>query len=158
MVRNRLPVATAILASVVMTACSDPAATAPPRTTDAPAVVSQARTGSLHMIADCSLYTGLAGSFCTIVSSNLSEGGAGSRAVYASVAGVTSGISDVAIDPPGPGNNAAFGHCSPDPATSLTQCTFSDGTGDLVGFRATVVVTHAGGNIYYWDGTYSFTP
>jgi hypothetical protein len=158
MVRNKLPVATVILASVVLTACSDRAATAPPRTIDAPAVVSQSQTGSLHMIADCSQYTGLAGSFCTIVASNLVEGGAGSRAVYASAAGVTSGLSDVALDPPGPGNNAAFGHCSPGPATSLNQCTFSNGTGNLTGFRANVVVTHAGGDIYYWDGTYSFTP
>jgi hypothetical protein len=157
MVRNRLPVATAILVSVVLTACSDTAVTAP-TAASTPVVVSPVRFGALHMIADCAQYTGLAGSFCTIVSSNLSEEGAGSRAVYASAAGVTSGPSDVALDSPGPGNNAAYGHCDPNPATHLEQCTFSDGTGNLTGFRADVAVTHAGGTVYYWDGTYSFTP
>ena len=157
MVRNTFPVATAILVSVVMTACSDKAVTAP-RAASTPVVVSPVRFGTLHMIADCAQYTGLAGSSCTIVASNLSEEGVGSRAVFAAAAGVTSGLSDVALDSQGPGNNAAYGHCNPNPATHLELCSFSDGTGSLTGFRADVAVTHAGGTIYYWDGTYSFTP
>jgi hypothetical protein len=53
------------------------------------AVASQARTaassplsGALHVTKECSAYTGLAGSFCTITSSNLKAIRGGSRVVY----------------------------------------------------------------------------
>ncbi|HEU4749330.1 MAG TPA: hypothetical protein VFS56_12575 [Gemmatimonadaceae bacterium] len=108
------------------------------------------------MTKECSEYTGLAGSFCTITSSNLKQIEVGSRVVYAEAAGATSLDSDVVLDPPGPGNNAAFGHCSLEFATGVGLCTFSGGTGTFTHFRARVVVSYLGGPNWAWDGTYSF--
>ena len=59
------------------------------------------------------------------------------------------------LDLPGPGNNKAFGQCSLD----LGVCTFSGGTGKFNGFQASVDVTHnADFSLWYWEGTYSFSP
>src|SRR5256885_5951426 len=44
------------------------------------------RSGELHVTKNCSHYTGAAGSFCTITSSNLNAIKVGSRVVYASAA------------------------------------------------------------------------
>ena len=70
------------------------------------------RSGELHVTKNCSHYTGAAGSFCTITSSNLNAIKVDSRVVYTSAADFTPGVlkldSDLVID--GPGNNAAFGH------------------------------------------------
>jgi hypothetical protein len=117
---------------------------------------SSPRSGDLHVTKECGAYTGLAGSFCTITSSNLKQIEVGSRVVYAKAGGATSLDSDVVLDPPGPGNNTAFGHCSLDFATGLGLCTFSDGTGRFTGFHARVDVSHLGGRDWAWDGTYSF--
>ena len=45
------------------------------------------RSGNLHVTKECSKYSGAAGGFCTITSSNLNSIKAGSRVVYASAAG-----------------------------------------------------------------------
>jgi hypothetical protein len=105
---------------------------------------------------ECSEYTGLAGSFCTITSSSLKQIEVGSKVVYASAAGATSLDSDVILDPPGPGNNTAFGHCRLEFATGVGLCTFSGGTGKFTHFNARVVVSYLGGPNWAWDGTYSF--
>ena len=158
MIRSKLLLTTAVMASVAVTAC-DTMATAPSHQTDGPpSVVSVGRSGALHLIADCSQYTGLAGSSCTITSSNLTEIGVGSKVVYASAAGQTSLNSDIALNPPGSVNNAAFGNCSIDLVTGFGQCTFNGGTGNLTKFHASSVAAYPGGNIWYWDGTYSFAP
>ena len=52
-----------------------------------PASPPSARTRSLHVTKECSEYGGVAGSFCTITSSNLNAIKPGSRVVYASAAG-----------------------------------------------------------------------
>jgi len=63
--------------------------------------------------------------------------------------------SDVVLDPPGPGNNKAFGHCS----LAVGVCTFSGGTGQFTLFNASVAVTHTDDfSLWYWNGTYSFSP
>ena len=61
------------------------------------ALASQARTaassprsGALHVTKECSAYTGLAGFFCTITSSNLKSIEDGSRVVYDQAAGACS--------------------------------------------------------------------
>ena len=81
------------------------------------------RSGDLHVTKTCppSTYTGAAGDFCTITSSNVPEIEVGSRVVYAQAADFTtlSLDSDVLIDVPGPGNNAAFGHCQVNLATGI---------------------------------------
>ncbi len=156
MIHRNLFMAT-ILASLTITACSD--TTAPEQL--APGGVSSKsspRSGDLHVTKECSEYTGAAGSFCTITSSNLRQIEVGSRVVYATAAGATSLDSDVVLDPPGPGNNIAFGHCALEFATGLGRCTFSGGTGKFTWFQASVVVSYLGGPNWAWDGTYSFSP
>jgi hypothetical protein len=157
MIRRRLPMATAVIATVIVTACSD--TTAPQQL--APGEVSSAsfpRSGTFHVTKDCSAYTGHAGDFCTITSSSLEEIEAGSRVVYASDAVGTSLDTDVRLDLPGQGNNAAFGHCTLSLATGVGVCNFSGGTGKFTWLHASVAVSPLGGPDFAWDGTYSFSP
>ena len=116
------------------------------------------RSGALHVTKECSVYTGLAGSFCTITSSNLEQIEVGSRVVYANAAGATSLDTDIILDPPGPGNNKAFGHCRLDFVSLVGRCTFSGGTGKFKWFVAGVDVSHLAGPNWAWHGTYSFSP
>jgi hypothetical protein len=166
MIRGKIFIGTAIIASVVITGCdgqpsSSPTAPSAPATIAANhsgAPASSWRSGALQVTKECSAYTGLAGSFCTITSSNLKGIEVGSRVVYAKAAGASLD-SDVILDPPGPGNNTAFGHCALDFATARGLCTFSGGTGKFTRFHATVAVSHLGepgGPNWAWDGTYSF--
>ena len=132
--------------------------TGPSASTVVAVVTSLPRSGELHVTKECSVYTGLAGSFCTITSSNLKEIEVGSTVVYATDASPTTVDSDVVLAPPGPGNNAAFGHCTLDRVTRLGRCTFSGGTGAFTGFNATVDVSSPLGRpTFAWDGTYSFS-
>ena len=121
------------------------------------------RSGDLHVRKDCSNggtepYAGQAGDFCTIRSSNLGAIEVDSKVVYAQAADFTTHTldSDVVLDPPGPGNNLAFGHCHLDLVTGVGLCTFSGGTGKFTLFHASVNVSHLGGPHYAWDGTYNF--
>jgi len=153
MIRSQLLIATAIVVSSAITACSDSSSTAPKGVpTDPP----PARSGSLRLTTDCSNYTGLAGSSCTIATSNLGEIAVGSTVVYASAAGAAALHSDVTITAPGSGTDSAFGHCDIDLVTNSGTCTFSGGTGNLAGFQAEASVAHPGGNIWYWEATYTF--
>ena len=74
--------------------------------------------------------------------------------MYATVNGFGDLDSDVTLEV-GPGNNAAFGHCTLN--ASVSQCVFSGGTGKFTHFHATVAVTYLGVD-YAWNGTYSFSP
>ncbi len=115
------------------------------------------RSGTLQVTKECSQYTGAAGSFCTITSSNIRQIKPGMRVVYTSAAGATSLNSDVVLD--GPGNNDASGHVTLDFLTLSGVVTFSGGTGRFSGFEASVSVTYnPSTNHWYWDGTYSFNP
>ena len=121
----------------------------------APASASSPRSGDLNATKECSGYTGDAGSFCTITSSNLAAIEVGSKIVYLQPAALfTPAGSDVVLDPPGPGNNAAYGNCS----LAVGQCTFSGGKGKFTWFHASVAVSYLGGLNWAWDGTYSFSP
>jgi hypothetical protein len=155
MIHRKLLVATAIVASIVTTACSD---TTGPKQLD-PEGVLLARSGPLLVTKECSEYFGQAGDFCTILSSNLKQIEVGSRVIYATAAGATSLDSDLILDPPGPGNNMAFGHVVLDFATLSGVVTFSGGTGKFSKFQARVAVSlYQGGPNWLWDGTYSFSP
>ena len=123
------------------------------------------RTGALHVTKKCppETYVGQAGGFCTITSSNLDAIEVGSRVVYAQAADFLSSPpsldSDVVLEPPGPGNNKAFGHCHLNLATGLGRCTFSGGTGKFTHFDASVDVSPPSDGVnWHWDGTYSFSP
>ena len=142
-------------------AVSSLAATAPGiegtvRQAVAPSLSASPRSGDLHVTMECSEFDGTNGTFCTITSSNLAAIEVDSRVIYATVNGFGDLDSDVVLDLPGPGNNAAFGHCTLN--ASVSRCTFSGGTGKFTHFRATVAVSYLGGPNYGWEGTYSFSP
>lgn len=144
-------------------AVSGLAATAPgnegtARPAVAASLAAAPRSGDLHVTKDCSGFTGGAGSFCTIASSNVKAIEVDSKILYLQPADLfTASGSDVVLDPPGPGNNTALGHCS----LYLGVCTFSGGTGKFTWFQASVAVSYLGTPTVYtwaWDGTYSFNP
>ena len=122
------------------------------------------RDGYLSVTKDCKDYTGLAGSSCTIESSNIPEITKGAMVFYdqplwATVTPATLEGGYMALD-----SNAvlwvstydwAVGRCTLGP-TFNGICTFSDGTGQLAGFHARVNVSPIGGTLYSWEGTYSF--
>jgi hypothetical protein len=145
MIPHKIFMAAAIMVLAVATACSDDTA---------PLVQS----GALHVTKECSAYTGRAGEFCTITSSDLSLIEAGSRVVYASDAVGTSLDTDVVLNSPASGTDSANGHCALNLETGVGRCTFSGGTGKFSSFQADVAVSYLGGPNYAWDGTYSFTP
>ena len=122
----------------------------------APSLSASPRSGDLHVIKECSGYTGGPGSFCMITSSNVKAIEVDSKIVYLQPDQLeTPSGSDVVLDPPGPGNNKAFGHCS----LALGVCTFTGGTGKFNGFHARVDVSpNADYSLWFWNGTYSFNP
>jgi len=172
MIRRKLLIATAIIASVGITACSD--MTAPKKLVPgglpgaailAPSAASLSasspRSGDLHVTKQCG-FTSAAGPFCTITSSNLKAIELGSKILYLQPADLGTPLgSDIILYPPGPGNNTAFGHCALNFATGIGLCTFSGGTGKFTWFHASVVVSRVGEPVlrtWRWDGTYSFSP
>ena len=122
------------------------------------ASASSSRHGDLHVTKECSQYTGLADSFCTITSSNLPAIVVGSRVVYLEAAGATAVDSDVVLVV-GPGD-FALGHVVLSRVTHLGVITFSGGTGKFRWFHAHVAVS-PDPNIafgWYWNGHYRFSP
>jgi hypothetical protein len=75
--------------------------------------------GDLHVTKDCSAYTGLAGGYCTITSSNLAAIKVGSKVFYDQAAGTPPGLldSNVVLDA-GTGSRAV-GQCTVDSGTGL---------------------------------------
>jgi hypothetical protein len=132
------------------------------------AVAGQARPadssrqhGALHVTKECSPppeggFTGEAGSYCTIKSSNLKAIGVGSKVFYAEAAGADGLDSDLYLYT-GPGNSA-FGHVTLSFATLSGVVKFSGGTGRFRGFRARVIVTYnPDTDLWHWDGAYRFS-
>lgn len=117
---------------------------------------SASRSGDLHITKNCGENHGLAGEFCTILTSNVKAIEAGSRVIYLQADSPTATDSDVVIVTPGPGNNRAFGHCVVDFATFAGICTFNGGTGKFTHFRASAAVSYISGFDWAWDGTFSF--
>jgi hypothetical protein len=121
---------------------------------------SSPRSGALHVTKNCSHYTGAAGSFCTITSSNLNAIKVGSRVVYTSAIGdPTPGLldSDLVID--GPGSNSAFGHVVLNLSTLSGVVTLSGGTGKFIHFHAgPITVACPAFPDCSWDGPYSVSP
>jgi hypothetical protein len=113
----------------------------------------------LHVTKECSQYTGAAGSFCTIASSNIPEIKIGAHVIYDQAAGIPAGMLDSNIVLDAGRGNRAVGRCTLDFATAVGVCTFSDGTGKLAGFHARVDVSSLGMDaqgrpIWAWNGTY----
>jgi hypothetical protein len=133
------------------------------------AAASTAESGQLHVTKNCSNYTGLAGSYCTVTSSNLPQIPAGSTVFYTQAPTAAPETGSIGLD-----SNVvlfvrfgdwAVGRCTLDSRQypgNYGLCTFSNGVGPLAGFTARVEVspfenTPTDVN-YHWDGTYSFTP
>lgn len=114
-----------------------------------------ARSGDLHVTKECSAYTGLAGDFCTITSSNIEEIEAGAKVIYAEAAGGGTLDTDVVLDA-GSGNTAK-GHVVLDMDANKGTATFSGGTGKFVGFEAHADVTADSEGLWHWEGTYTFS-
>jgi hypothetical protein len=131
-----------------------PAASAPASSLAA----SSPREAILDVTKECSQFA--SEGFCTITASNLKQIEVGTKIIYLNPAGVPqSGVgSDVILDPPGPGNNQAFGHC--ELSATAQRCTFSGGNGMFNHFTADVIVSvsAAGRPFFDWHGAYSFTP
>ena len=143
--------------------CADGAGlpTRPSATVSASALSeSSPRAGDLYVTKECSQNAGLAGQFCTIMTSNVDAIEPGSRVIYLTARGPAGLDSDVILEPPGPGNNRAYGHCTL--IAPVRLCTFSGGTGKFIHFQATAVVSlplgGLGGPNFSWTGTYSFMP
>ena len=113
------------------------------------------RSGNLNATKECSGFTGNPGSYCMITSSNLPAIEVDSKIIYLQPGNLfTPAGSDVVLDPPGPGNNVAFGNCS----LAVGHCSFWGGTGKFTWFHASVAVSFLGGNNWAWAGTYAFSP
>ena len=160
---RRIPlITTAIIASVVISACSDTTSPGQPipatlsSRPSEPSAERSRRSGTFHVEKDCSQYTRLAGGFCTITSSTLEAIKPGTRVVYASAAVPPLLDTDVLLDPPGPGDNTAFGHVVLNLATGQGVVTISGGTGKFRRFHASAAVSHLIGPNFAWDGTYRF--
>jgi hypothetical protein len=119
---------------------------------------SFARRGLVRITKECTEYTGAAGAFCTITSSNIPAIPVGSKVLYSQAAGVPANLldSNVVLDA---GNaNRAVGRCTLDLTTGLGLCTFSDGVGRLAGFQARIDVSPpaAGSVDWSWRGVFQF--
>ena len=121
---------------------------------------SAASPRTLDVEKECSEYTGQAGSFCTITTSNLSAIEVGSRVVYLSAAGDPAAgflISDIRVHS---GESIATGQVRLNLSTLTGVVTLSGGTGVFANFRATVKVVCDWPANYpncSWVGPYSFS-
>ena len=157
-----------LLALAVASGCSGRDATAPRSQLKSPSVSaadqqadddndgeSSRRSGALHVTKECSQYTRLAGSFCTITSSNLKQIAVGTKVIYQKASGPTVLDTDVILQPPR-GKSVAYGHVVLNLVTAQGVVTLSGGTGKFRGIRARADITHLTGKNWAWDGTYSF--
>jgi hypothetical protein len=116
------------------------------------------RSGALHVMKNCTGYSGGAGESCEITSSNIRAIQAHSRVVYAKAIGdPTPGMlnSDLVIQ--GPRHSIAFGHVVLDPSTFTGVVTLSGGTGQFRHFHAgPLAVACPDYPVCSWDGPYSF--
>jgi len=119
------------------------------------------RHGDLHLMKNCSAFTGNPGSYCMITDSNLSEIKIGSNLYYdqptPTVPGLLEGGEDSNVVLYVGTGDWAVGRCTIDGITNLGLCTFSNGTGPFTGFHARVDVSSTDGLNYSLDGTYSFS-
>jgi hypothetical protein len=103
---------------------------------------------------ECSEYTGEAGSFCTIASSNFDAIPVGSRVAYAEAPTAAGGLdTDIVVNTPS--GHTAYGHVVLDGATQTGTVTLAGGTGQLAELSADLVVAPLAEPSYSWDGPYS---
>lgn len=77
-----------------------------------PLAASSPRSGDFKLTKACPTFTGQANDHCTVTTSDLRAIGIGTRFVYVDAVDANGLLnSDITLEPPGPGNNRAFGHC-----------------------------------------------
>ena len=120
------------------------------------------RSGHFYITKNCDHYQGVAGQFCTITSSTLAEIEVDTRIIYVSDLNYPVLDTDIILDPPGPGNNKAFGRCTLSLLTNRGECALTGGTGKFSHLWLSAKVTKLGksgeGNDWAWEGTYTFKP
>ena len=118
---------------------------------------SSPRSGSLSITKECTKYSGAAGDFCTITSSNVPWIRRGMKVIYANA--FDNGLDTDVLLTAGHGSEA-YGHVTLDATGSFGTVTFDGGTGAFRTFhgRADVAYLPNGptGYDYSWIGTYSF--
>ena len=113
------------------------------------------RRGALHVTKECSQYTGAAGSFCTITSSNVRAIRVGMRIVYEQAAPADFALdSDIVVS--FEHGSAAYGHVILNPGGNTGTVTLNGGTGEFREFHAHALVTCSDDIHCAWDGTYTF--
>jgi hypothetical protein len=123
----------------------------------APVSASSEHDNELHVTKACPKYTGGAGEFCTITSSNFARIKVGSTVYYDQAANNPPGLLDSNIVLDAGNGNRAVGRCTLDLNTGVGLCTFSDGMGRFAGFNARVRVSPPTDGVnWHWDGTYGF--
>jgi hypothetical protein len=121
------------------------------------------RRGALHLAKECSVYTGLAGSYCTITRSNLREITVGSREFALKDADFVTNTLDSDGVIYARDGNLALNHCMIFDLTATSgrigNCVFVGGIGQLRGFHANVVVSvdPKDPTVALFDGTYWFS-
>ena len=116
---------------------------------------SAPRSGTLQVTKECSEYTGEAGSFCTIASSNFDAIPIGSKVVYAEAATAAGGLdTDIVVNTPD--GDTGFGHVVLDGTTQTGTVTLAGGTRRLAKLAADLVVAPLAEPSYSWDGPYSY--
>src|SRR5689334_20397379 len=98
------------------------------------------RKGQIHFVKECSQYNFMAGSYCSIMTSNLAEITSGAKVYYDQAAGIPANMLDSNVLLVVTTGNWAVGRCTVDGTTGLGLCTFSDGSGSLAGFTAQIKV------------------
>jgi hypothetical protein len=116
---------------------------------------ASSESGTLHMTKECSKYTGKAGDFCTIASSNFDAIPASSKVVYIEAVTATGGLdTDIVINTPN--GDAAYGHVVLDGKTETGTVTLKGGTGKLAKLAGDLKVAPLDIPNYSWDGPYSY--
>jgi hypothetical protein len=114
---------------------------------------------ALHMMKDCTAFSGVPGGSCLITESNLPQIPVGGLLTYYGPALDNPMFASSSVVLNAGDGNTAFGWCMISNATAIGMCTFWAGSGTLTGFNAILDVTldpDTGG--FHWDGTYIFAP
>jgi len=124
----------------------------------APTAVAAPTAHPIHLVKDCSTYTGENPSLCTISGSDLGAIPVGSKVWYRGPVLTNSYFLSSNVTLEEDDGSVATGYCIFDArATESTGlCTFWAGTGALIGFTAILHVTIDDLGVWHLDGEYYF--
>ncbi|MFN0115992.1 MAG: hypothetical protein ACKVPY_15075 [Paracoccaceae bacterium] len=109
----------------------------------------------LHLVKECSQWTGQPGDYCSIIKSDLEAIPVGTRIFYYGPLMASVVLSSIIVIDAG-GGSTAIGNCSVNNTESTGTCSFWAGSGALRGFQALVTLSvDPNGTDYHWDGSYA---